>query len=92
MVNSDADVDGDRLVSEVIVSEVAKAKGVSPTQLRTPLYETVDPDALNCLLESNEGNLRSQSPTVQFSFHGFVVQATSDRVSVTEKEDGKPST
>lgn len=45
----------DRSPAEVIVDTLADAAGVDPLDL-APLYDYVDPDALNNLFESHEGS------------------------------------
>lgn len=45
------DVGSNRMVTEVIVEALAEAEGVDETEL-TPLYETIDLDALSALLEN----------------------------------------
>jgi len=42
-------LDSDDSVSQRVVETVAEAEGVPPTELRPPLYEVVDPDALDRL-------------------------------------------
>jgi hypothetical protein len=44
----------DTPISEMVVSTVAQAKGVDPLELE-PLYNVVDPDALDSLFASNDG-------------------------------------
>ena len=43
------DMAADESLSVSVVEAVASAKGVDPLDLREPLYETVDPDALDRL-------------------------------------------
>lgn len=69
----------DEAVSTAVVAAVADAKDVDPLDLE-PLYETVDPDALDALFSGACG-----SPTeVSFTFAGFeVVVRGADDVAVT---------
>lgn len=39
-------------ISELVIAAVADAKGVEPWDLDTPLYDVVDPDALNRIFRS----------------------------------------
>ena len=54
-----------RSASEAVVHEVAEQEDVQPEDLNPPLFEAVDPDALDGLLK-NTG-------TVSFEYHGYVV-------------------
>jgi hypothetical protein len=40
--------------SITLVKALAEAKGVSPTELDNPLYDTVDPEALDELVDSTD--------------------------------------
>lgn len=62
-----------RPISERLVSKVAAQEGVEPTKLPTPLYDSINPDALDDLIESIAGEGR-----VDFSYHGYHVTVTSD--------------
>lgn len=64
MQRSDADVrcriGADERASEVVVTAVARATGKATTTVGTgdplaPLYETLDPEALDALVESGDG-------------------------------------
>ncbi|MFC6722438.1 HalOD1 output domain-containing protein [Halobacteriaceae archaeon SHR40] len=50
--------------SEAVIGTVATAEGVDPSQLLTPLYTFVDPDALDSLFRTGGGS-------VQFSYCGY---------------------
>jgi len=53
-----------------IVYRVAELEGTTPLEL-PPLHETVDPDALDTLLDS-------EGVTVSFDYYGYYVYMTSD--------------
>lgn len=36
-------------VSQTVIEAVAEAEGVSPAELHPPLYEVINPEALDCL-------------------------------------------
>lgn len=59
-----------------VVEKVADEKGVATTEL-PPLYRTIDPEALDALLESgvdrDEGIRR-----IQFQYEGYTVVASND--------------
>lgn len=67
-----------------VVEKVAEAEGIDPVELTSPLYEVIDPDALN--------NIFAATPTadrvdgqVTFPYHGYEVTVRSDgSVSVDE--------
>lgn len=72
---------GDRKPSEAVVDAVAAIADTEPAKL-SPLYRTVDPEALDALCR-NPG--ASAQPTVQFNYEGFVVTVTdTDGVSIVE--------
>lgn len=56
-----------------IVFEVAEREGTDPTQL-PPLYEVVDPDALQAFVESSGDDALA----VEFLYQGYEVRVTSD--------------
>jgi hypothetical protein len=77
---------GDRSVSESVVEAVAQAEGVAPTQLRSTLYEAVDPDALEQLFAPRTPVERLDG-TLTFHYHGYRVTVRSGgsvTVRVTE--------
>ncbi|ODR83567.1 hypothetical protein BG842_19275 [Haladaptatus sp. W1] len=63
--------------SLAIVEAVANREGVPALQLQPPLYEAVDPDALDTLLTTERSV--SQSPiTIQFEYAGYRIIVDSD--------------
>jgi hypothetical protein len=68
--------DFDQSVSVTVVEALAEAEGVSPLDVEEPLYEAVDPDALDRLLSSSGTTLRNGR--VEFSISGFQVAITVD--------------
>jgi hypothetical protein len=67
--------DGDGSVSSVVVEAVAEAAGTSPTDLADPLYEAVDPDALDRLFETGDDTTGGR---VEFSYADYRVTVTVD--------------
>lgn len=59
-------------VSERIISETASIEGVDPTDL-PPLYNSVDPDALEQMVESLD-----ETCTIKFDYSGYSVTVTGD--------------
>ncbi len=70
-----AESDSDGTVSSVVVEALAEAEGTTPTGLTTPLYEAVDPDALDRLFETGSA---SASGRVEFSYADYRVTVTVD--------------
>lgn len=62
-------------LSEAVVRAVADAEGVDPIDLDTPLYEAIDPDALDRLFESQKGRPTGR---LTFSYRGYDVCVTAD--------------
>ncbi|AGB32594.1 hypothetical protein C488_13048 [Natrinema pellirubrum DSM 15624] len=59
--------------SETVVRAVASALDTTPLDLRPPLYERVDPEALDSLVRSGSRDLR-----VRFRYQGRPVVVTGD--------------
>jgi hypothetical protein len=55
-----------RTVTEKVISRVAEAEGVDERELRRPLYDVVDPDALNDIFRDGRGE-------VSFEYVGYAV-------------------
>lgn len=72
---------GDRRPSEAVVEVVSAIRDVEPNDL-PPLYEAIDPDALDAVC-SDAGT--DTQPTVQFSYEGLLVTVSApDVISVVE--------
>ena len=68
--------------STAVVERVARREGVHPTEL-TPLYDVVDPDALEAFVASGTGD--GEDRQIEFSYHGYAV--TVDGAGVVSVED-----
>lgn len=81
----DSSVSEGRSASGSIVETIAAREGVDPVDLEVPLYDAVDPDALDRLVErASDGRASLQ---VEFSYCGYDVSVTSDgAVHVTVEE------
>lgn len=67
-------------VAEVIVEKVAEHTGESPETL-PPLYNSVDPDAVDKLFQGD----RSQDLRLEFTYYGYSITVESDQtVSIEE--------
>jgi hypothetical protein len=58
-------------VLDIVVDAVAAAEGVSPAEIE-PIYDAVDPDAVDALLET-------PSAAVSFCYCGYRVEIDRDR-------------
>lgn len=76
-------VQSTRTLSEAVVERVAAAEGADPLEL-DPLYEAIDPDALERLF-SPEGGPRPDG-RIAFNYCGHTVVVDSDR-SVSLSDD-----
>lgn len=81
---TEAEVDSplrDASPSEAVVEAVAEAKGVSPLALEQPLYEVVDPDALDALFAGSGGTVAC----LRFTYQGYAVEIAGDgEISLVE--------
>lgn len=66
-----AEPTSDRLPSTEVVTKVAAVKGVSPIDIQPPLYEAIDPSALDALFSDRSGG--SCVEQVSFQYNGFDV-------------------
>ena len=60
-----------------VVDAVATRAGVDPASLSPPLYDAIDPDALDALVESDPKG-RQSPPTVRFHYAGYAVTVDGD--------------
>lgn len=56
-------------LSQAVVDAVARREKVEPENLEPPLYEAVDPDALDSLFEDNH----TSRGTISFMYKGYRV-------------------
>lgn len=74
----------DENVSEAVITAVADAKGVSPMDVTPPLYDVVDPDALEAIVASMTRGPDESAGRVEFSYGGYAITVTCEgQVSVT---------
>jgi hypothetical protein len=72
-----------RSVSRAVVEQVAAAEGIDPVDITVPLFEVIDPDALDSLF-SSDGQPLPGDGKVTFGYHGYRVTVSSDgSVSIT---------
>lgn len=70
--------------SEVVVRRVAEREGVDPIELEEPLFEAVDPDALDNLLGVvGTGDEAGPWVAVSFAYLGYEIRIDSEgRITV----------
>ncbi|MFB1064117.1 HalOD1 output domain-containing protein [Natrinema sp. H-ect4] len=79
--------DGRSSPSEDVVTAVATVFDESPIELTPPLYEAVDPEALDSLVDSGPTELR-----IRFRYRGCNVSVDGNgRVEVSPLGEGSPS-
>lgn len=66
-----------RRVSEAVIEAVARAEGVDETAVGTPLYDVVDPEALDALFELSVPS-RERCICVEFEFQDYRVSVEPD--------------
>lgn len=66
---------GDDSVSLTVIEALAEARGVRPMDIDTPLYDAVDPEALDALFDTDDA---TTSARVVFEIDEFEVTVTSD--------------
>jgi hypothetical protein len=59
--------------TERVLQRVADAEGTEPSELDEPLYEVIDPDALERLFDSSEDGPSRDSGELRFPYHGYEV-------------------
>lgn len=72
-------------LSHTVIEVVADAENVDPIDLDTPLYEAIDPDALNAVFEPAADSPRPHG-SITFEYFGHTVVVTSDG-TVTVEDD-----
>lgn len=61
-------------ISTAVVEAIAEYEGVDPLELSRPLYEVIDPDALDNLFPPGSNS----AGQIEFSYNGCAVTVTSD--------------
>jgi len=60
-------------LSLAIVEHIAKLEDTEPEELTPPLYDVINPDALDTLFQP------ASTATLEFAFQGYTVRVTSDK-------------
>lgn len=69
-------------ISEAVYQTIAEHEEVPATELTQPLYEVIDPDALDRLFRGDTGHL-------SFEFHGWTVTVDHSGFVTTEAVGGE---
>lgn len=77
--------------SQAVVERVADAENVDPLALDVPLYDAVDPDALDALFGPTDGAPRTTG-RVTFVYYGHTVVVASDGTVTLPDERAAPAT
>ncbi|MFC7139044.1 HalOD1 output domain-containing protein [Halosimplex aquaticum] len=64
-------------LSVAVIESLAEAKGVTPIDIQQPLYDVVDPDALDRLFTDGEGSV-SGRVVFEFDAHEITVHSDGD--------------
>lgn len=75
--HAEHDWDGPDTVGETIVRTVAAVTGADPMAM-PPLYDVVDPDALDRLFSPPESSIRAGTGRVEFAYAGCAVTVHGD--------------
>lgn len=62
-----------------IVTTIAEAEGVDPTELDPPIYDVIDPEALAALFQTPGNTTDSTEGGVIFPYNGYKVHVTNSR-------------
>jgi hypothetical protein len=74
--------------SEVVLRKVADAEGEVPGDLDPPLFQVVDPDALDALFAPTAGDSERTTGMVRFEYLGYKVTVLADgSVTVRDPSD-----
>lgn len=63
--------------SQAVIETIAEREGVEPMDLSVPLYEAIDPDALDTLIQDTP-KYRESTPRVEFTYYGYDLTVTAN--------------
>ena len=79
---------GNQGLSDAVVEAIAEHQGVDPTALVPPLYEVLDPDALDALFAPTHSSHHRSTGHVRFTYRAIEVTVESDgTVSIRKSDD-----
>ncbi len=71
-------IDDDQTASEAVLDAIAEEAGVDVLDLAVPLYDAVDPDALDAFYRTAAGADGAGPSSVSFSYYGYEVEVSGD--------------
>lgn len=66
------------LPSETIVEKVAARESVDPVDLSVPLFEVIDPDAMNTLVRTVDQQPSDYPFQIKFTYYGYEITVSGD--------------
>lgn len=81
--NATYPIDRPGSASETVIEAIADAEGVDPTAISPPLYEVLDPDALDSFVGATSDSLATDM-RIGFQYYGYEVRIHRDRLVLTE--------
>ena len=64
--------------STAVIEAIAEYEGLDPVELEPPLFEVIDPDALDALVGNEESGQAQSDIAVQFTYNQCRVKVSSD--------------
>lgn len=80
------DVGDDAEIATVVTRAVASMEEDDPESLQPPLHDVVDPDALDRIFQSLDGDTRRQTGRVEFPLREYEVTVWSDGTVVVDPD------
>lgn len=78
--------------SEKVLDTIAKRDGVSPVDVEPPLYDVIDPEALDALFRDSEDGTTDPERRIVFRYSGYHVSVSgSGDVRIAEREQRSES-
>jgi hypothetical protein len=77
-ITENAPYDSEQSLSTAVIQAVADAAGLEPAELGTPLYDQIDPDALDNLFSDRHNGMPRGSGHVVFTLLDYEVTVYSD--------------
>lgn len=73
--------DSEQTMSKAILTAVAEREGIDVCNLQTPLFDSIDPDALDALFRNSAGQ-------ITFEYNDYLITVDTDRnVALSEKTE-----
>jgi len=69
-------IDDDQTATEAVLEAVADQVDIDVLDLAIPLYDAIDPDALESFYEAAKDSFGTDTTSVSFTYYGYNVQVT----------------